>query len=171
MKKFFSITLFLAIILVSPSQLFAFDREAYRILNLSERFANAYRGKYYSSRATATGDSPPYSWKFVSGKVPPDLEFGSMTQQSLTLSGTPTTPGKYEFRMTLNSANYEKDFTFTIRVYQASKDMVGDDNENTSDGGSGGSSGGGGCETGWGILGLVTLGLMLLMKRMNFMKE
>ena len=148
-------------------------------IEVNPRFSDAGIGADYNSTATASGDVGPYSWTFVSGNIPPGLDFvGDMTSKSITLAGKPTKAGKYEFRMTLKTANYERDFTFTIRIYQRDKwldelerlnnNLENNDNSEASNGnengGNLGSSGGGGCETGLGIIGLMFLGIASLHK-------
>ena len=155
--------LYVAFLVVVLSAGSAFASSRIPPLSVSPRFGNGGVGSAYSEIATASGDMAPYSWTFVSGELPPGLNFqGSLAQKTITLAGTPSTAGEYKFVMTLESANYERDFTFTIKIYQrdAWLDIIrgldsDTDNNNSSSGVSGGS--GGGCETGLGIFGLVIL--------------
>ena len=50
-------------------------------------------GALYSTTLAATGGTPPYTWAYVSGTLPPGLSVGATG----TVSGTPTTAGPYTF--------------------------------------------------------------------------
>jgi hypothetical protein len=54
-------------------------------------------GKAYTTALTGTGGQAPYTWARTAGALPPGLSLGS----GGTVSGTPTTPGTYQFTATL----------------------------------------------------------------------
>ena len=66
----------------------------------------------YSAGIFAIGGSPPYTWSVVSGTTPPGLGLGTFG-----ISGTPTTPGSYGFRLRVTGTDsqfVEKDFTLQV---------------------------------------------------------
>src|SRR5262245_33653517 len=54
-------------------------------------------GTPYSQRLTATGGAPPYTWVQTAGSLPPGLIFTSSGDSTALISGTPTTPGIFNF--------------------------------------------------------------------------
>jgi len=75
-------------------------------------------GVVYNKPLEATGGTAPYRWTFVSGMLPPRIEFNAGT-----LSGTPTTLGTFHFRIRVTGGDelsWDKDFTLTIGVGQTS---------------------------------------------------
>jgi len=55
---------------------------------------------FYSAQLSATGGRPPYTWS-VTGTLPVGL---SLTASNGAISGTPTTPGTYNFTATANDS-------------------------------------------------------------------
>ncbi len=170
--------LYVAFLVVVLSTGSAFASSRIPPLSVNPRFGNGGVGFEYSEIATASGDTAPYSWTFVSGELPPGLNFqGSLAQKTITLAGTPTTAGEYKFVMTLESANYERDFTFTVNIYQRNRwldelERLNDNLEGNNGGNNGNSSknsgvsggSGGGCEMGVGIFALMIIGAGLIRK-------
>jgi len=73
-------------------------------------------GMAYGQTFTATSGTPPYSWSVVSGSLPAGLTLASSTG---IISGTPTTPNTFSFRIRVAGANSlysEKNFRLTINV-------------------------------------------------------
>ncbi|MGA7963471.1 MAG: choice-of-anchor D domain-containing protein, partial [Candidatus Acidiferrales bacterium] len=62
-------------------------------ITTSSPLPGASVGVLYSATLAATGGTPPYSWSFSSGTLPPGLTVGSTG----TITGTPTTAGPYSF--------------------------------------------------------------------------
>jgi hypothetical protein len=66
----------------------------------------------YTKFLIATGSTAPYTWSLQSGTLPPGI-----TLNGSTLSGTPTTPGTYNFRIRVTGTDAqfaEKDFTLIV---------------------------------------------------------
>ncbi len=57
---------------------------------------NATIGVTYSQTLTASGVTPPYDFT-ITGTLPPGLALTSRSTTSITFSGTPTTPGTFNF--------------------------------------------------------------------------
>lgn len=71
----------------------------------------------YSQALTATGGTPPYSWAIASGTVPPGI---SLNPSNGTLSGTPTTAGKFTFVAQVTDTNMaHTGASFTINIAAA----------------------------------------------------
>lgn len=54
-------------------------------------------GSPYSATLTASGGISPYMFSVASGSLPPGLVLSAASAASATLSGTPTTPGSYQY--------------------------------------------------------------------------
>src|SRR5712692_8670367 len=54
-------------------------------------------GVNYSTTITASNCSAPYSFGVTSGSLPPGLTLQSATSTTITLAGTPTTAGTFNF--------------------------------------------------------------------------
>lgn len=68
----------------------------------------------YSVTLTAAGGSAPYTWTTILGLLPPGLTLNST---SGAISGTPTTPGTYQFTIRVQdvlAANTSKAFTLVV---------------------------------------------------------
>ncbi|MHC6223136.1 putative Ig domain-containing protein [Arthrobacter sp. MMS24-S77] len=73
----------------------------------------ATAGTAYSTKLTERGGTPAFTWTIDSGTLPPGVTLAT----DGTLSGTPTTPGTYSFKVRLRDAAAQKDWrTFTITV-------------------------------------------------------
>lgn len=53
----------------------------------------------YSDTASVTDGVPPYVWTLSAGTLPTGLSLSGTTTSTVTLSGTPTTPGVYNFTL------------------------------------------------------------------------
>jgi hypothetical protein len=60
---------------------------------ITDSLPDASWEEFYSVNFQATGGNPPYMWSVVAGTLPPGLSLAS----DGTFSGTPTTPGTYDF--------------------------------------------------------------------------
>jgi photosystem II stability/assembly factor-like uncharacterized protein len=73
---------------------------------------------YPASMLTAAGDGANYTFAVSAGTLPPGLQLQAAMANTATVSGTPTTPGTYNFtvRATANTSNCvgEQAFTMTI---------------------------------------------------------
>ncbi|MBI5685928.1 MAG: putative Ig domain-containing protein [Verrucomicrobia bacterium] len=68
----------------------------------------------YNQRVETTGPMKPYVWSLVSGSLPPSL---SLNDSSGIISGTPTVPGVFNFRLRVTAPGgfgSESDFSLTI---------------------------------------------------------
>jgi hypothetical protein len=71
-------------------------------------------GQTVSMQFTATGGTPPYTYSFVQGTLPPGL---TLNPSSGLISGTPTTPGTYGFAIQVtDSASLQATATGTITL-------------------------------------------------------
>jgi hypothetical protein len=71
-------------------------------------------GTAYSQTLAASGGTPPYTWSLTTGSLPPGLTLDTSTG---TISGTPITPGTYNFTAQATDANNttaSKPLTITI---------------------------------------------------------
>ncbi len=57
-------------------------------------------GQYFIRQLPAKGGKPPYTWRVVSGSLPPGLSVGSNGQ----VSGTPTTTGEFSYTLELKDS-------------------------------------------------------------------
>lgn len=68
----------------------------------------------YSATVKSTGGASPYTWKIVSGALPPGLTLGASTG---TISGLPTKPGNYSFTVSVSDgATQVATQAFSIRI-------------------------------------------------------
>jgi len=68
----------------------------------------------YSAPVKSTGGASPYTWKIVSGALPPGLALGPSTG---TISGTPTKPANYSFTVSVSDgATHMATQAFSIRI-------------------------------------------------------
>ena len=68
----------------------------------------------YSAPVKSTGGASPYTWKIVSGTLPPGLALGPSTG---TISGTPTKPANYSFTVSVSDgATHMATQAFSIRI-------------------------------------------------------
>jgi len=58
-------------------------------------------GASYSATLSASGGTPPYTWRVSHGDLPPGLR---LNQETGLISGRPTRPGKYEFTITVTDS-------------------------------------------------------------------
>ncbi|PYS54919.1 MAG: hypothetical protein DMG13_06135 [Acidobacteria bacterium] len=75
----------------------------------------ASKGLAYSVTLTASGGTQPYSWSAAGGSIPPGLTFSS----SGMLSGTPTSPGTFNFIFQLSDGDgrvTSKSFALTVQA-------------------------------------------------------
>jgi hypothetical protein len=61
-------------------------------------------GTLYSQNLSAGSGTPPFTWG-GSGTLPPGIQLGSSTSNAVTLSGTPTTAGTYNFSITVSDSS------------------------------------------------------------------
>lgn len=71
-------------------------------------------GAAYDQLIAVTRGLPPFTFTFVSGTIPPGLALSAVDDTSARLSGTPTTPGNYIFRIQARSASGPQ----IIKTYQ-----------------------------------------------------
>lgn len=72
-------------------------------------------GNAYSTALSATGGTPPYTWRVTSGSLPTGVTLSS----SGVLQGTPTTTGSYPFGVLVTDASYPQrsaTASFTLNV-------------------------------------------------------
>ncbi|MEA2479276.1 MAG: hypothetical protein QOJ07_1198, partial [Thermoleophilaceae bacterium] len=109
----------------------------------------ATAGTAYSADLSASGGTAPYHFAVESG----DLPLGVALSPTGTLSGTPTTPGDYAFRVTATDArdlSVSRDYTLTVAAAAApGGGGTGGDGGGTPGSGipGGGTPGGGGGDT------------------------
>lgn len=79
-------------------------------------FKNGTVGTSYSDWVSVSGGTSPYTWKKLSGSVPPGLKL-TYSGTRATLSGTPTNAGTYTFTLKVTDKNgYKTTKTFTIVI-------------------------------------------------------
>jgi len=69
----------------------------------------------YNATVSAGGGIQPYSWNITSGSLPPGLNYGN-NNNSLSISGQPTTTGSYPFtvQVTDNQGHGQPGYTIVI---------------------------------------------------------
>ncbi len=67
--------------------------------------AAAVLGTPYSQTITASGGTPPFTFRVSSGALPPGLTLSSTSGTTAVISGTPTTNGSFSFTITATDAN------------------------------------------------------------------
>jgi hypothetical protein len=65
----------------------------------------AVQNKPYSQTLTASGGTPPYTFKVSSGALPPGLTLSTTSSTTAVISGTPTLNGLFSFTITATDAN------------------------------------------------------------------
>jgi len=65
---------------------------------------------------TASGGDGNYSWTISSGSLPPGITLSGNSGASISLSGTPTAPGTYNFRVRVSSAGSFNDIDVSYIV-------------------------------------------------------
>ncbi|HEU5223046.1 MAG TPA: putative Ig domain-containing protein [Candidatus Lumbricidophila sp.] len=76
----------------------------------------ATAGTAYSTKIEAAGGSGSYSWWLADGALPAGLSLTGATSTSINVTGTPTTPGTYTFKLRVNDNGTYAYRTFTIVV-------------------------------------------------------
>jgi hypothetical protein len=77
---------------------------------------NGSVGAQYNATVNASGGSQPYSWSIISGSLPPGISPNN-NNNSLNISGTPTTTGSYTFTAQVtDSQNDTASQQFTIVI-------------------------------------------------------
>ena len=73
---------------------------------------------YPASTLTAAGDGPAYTFTVSVGALPPGLQLQAATATTATVSGTPTTPGAFNFsiRARDNASNCVRDQAYTVNI-------------------------------------------------------
>jgi hypothetical protein len=66
---------------------------------------NGTQGQTYTGTACAIGGQGPYSWAVSAGSLPTGLTLQSSTSSSVTISGTPTANGTYQFTIKVTDTN------------------------------------------------------------------
>lgn len=99
-------------------------------------------GGDYSVQVTATGTGP-ITWAVSDGSLPEGL---TLSTENGIISGKPVTAGDFTFTLTAANARGEDSRKFTLKITESDDGISGN---------GGGSSGG--CNSGMGILALLTL--------------
>jgi hypothetical protein len=63
------------------------------------------QGTPYTGTVSATGGVAPFSWVVSSGSLPAGLSLGTSTTNSVTISGTPTTQGTFNFTIKVTDSS------------------------------------------------------------------
>lgn len=85
----------------------------------TQTIPNGRIGNAYTILISAQLGAPPYSWRIVSGDLPPGLEFSSNATIA-TINGTPTTPGIYTFIVEVADADTPSNTAmkqYSIEIY------------------------------------------------------
>jgi len=79
----------------------AFELPVYSIIPVitTTSLANGRVGTLYSENLTATGGTGTFTWSIYTGSLPPGLNIIPTTGSVVYITGTPTTPGIYNFRV------------------------------------------------------------------------
>ncbi len=87
--------------------------------------ANATVGTPYEAIVIAVNGSNPYNWSVSAGSLPPGLALTVASVASVTISGTPTTPGAYSFTLQmLDVCSVGTKQSYSITVAAASSSAV-----------------------------------------------
>jgi hypothetical protein len=79
--------------------------------------ANAVAGTPYSAVVNVVDGSNPYNWSISAGSLPPGLGLTVASVATVTITGTPTTPGTYTFTLrVLDVSNVAATKAYTIVV-------------------------------------------------------
>lgn len=73
-------------------------------------------GTEYAQTISATGGSGSYTWWIADGALPAGLTLSGATATSINVTGTPTTPGTYTFKLRANDGSQLAYRTFTLVV-------------------------------------------------------
>lgn len=88
-----------------------------------ELVQNVTLGTFFSHTLTVSGGTPPYTWKMMSGSLPPGVNLVSDT-----ISGTPTATGRYPFTYGVTDAAQNSTQTVgVINVYVSSPSLANGD--------------------------------------------
>ena len=63
------------------------------------------QGTPYSGTVSATGGVSPFTWSVSSGSLPPGLSLGASTTSSVTITGTPSTQGTFNFTIKVTDSS------------------------------------------------------------------
>ncbi len=90
------------------------------VITINYSFYNATMGREYSDWTSASNGVMPYTWKKVSGDLPPGLTLSySNSDNKVRLTGTPKVPGTYNFKLRVtdkNKVTAEKTFSITVAM-------------------------------------------------------
>lgn len=100
----------------------AFALDVQSALSVSKSFAGGTEGSAYSGSVTASGGTGPYTYAVQSGALPPGLSLNASTG---AVTGTPTTPGAFNFVIrATDSASATADTTSTQVVIANSVNLI-----------------------------------------------
>ena len=90
------------------------------VITINYSFYNATKGREYSDWTSASNGVMPYTWKKVSGDLPPGLTLSySNSDNKVRLTGTPKVPGTYNFKLRVtdkNKVTAERTFAITVAM-------------------------------------------------------
>ena len=90
------------------------------VITINYSFYNATMGREYSDWTSASNGVMPYTWKKVSGDLPPGLTLSySNSDNKVRLTGTPKVPGTYNFKLRVtdkNKVTAERTFAITVAM-------------------------------------------------------
>ena len=90
------------------------------VITINYSFYNATMGREYSDWTSASNGVMPYTWKKVSGDLPPGLTLSySNSDNKVRLTGTPKVPGTYNFKLRVtdkNKVTAERTFSITVAM-------------------------------------------------------